>query len=191
MPRTQRYEVENGWYHVFSRGAAKRHIFFNDYLKSLFINFLIETIQYYKFQIHCFCIMGNHYHLLINTPEANLSEGMCFLNSKYARAFNKHRRKDGPIFKSRFKSIYVLNERYLLNLTRYIHLNPVTSGIVDAPEKYYWSSCIDYISDISRYAWLQRDLAGNTVLYNGYINKGNNIRITEFYAKNRLPSILK
>jgi putative transposase len=192
MNRPLRHEAADGWYHVINRGAARRHIFINDYFKFLFLELLEATVQKYKFNIYSFCIMGNHYHLLVNTPKPNLSVGMRFLNSQYAIIFNKERGKDGPIFKDRFKSICVLDERYLLNLTRYIHLNPVTGGLVESPDQYYWSSYLDYVLQKNRFRWLKTDLlTTKKSTYKTYIKKGNSQKILDFYSKNKLCPILK
>lgn len=192
MPRAQRYEVANGWYHVINRGTARRHIFVRNLHKIMFLACLEETVEKYNFNIHCFCIMGNHYHLLINTPQPNLSDGMRFLNSRYARDYNALTRKDGPIFRSRFKSIYVANESYLTNVSRYIHLNPVQAGIVDDPKDYPWSSYRDYIRKEKTFPWLNLDL--NSLghrSYSDFIKKGNSRYMTDFYSKLHPQNILK
>ena len=144
MPRAKRFEQENGWYHVVNRGAARRHIFFSDELKLLFLKCLERTSIKYEFDVYAFCIMGNHYHLLINTKMPNLSDGMRYLNSRFARYYNYTRRKDGPIFKSRFRSTYISSYEYLRNVSRYIHWNPVLARIVNQPEEYNWSSYWDH-----------------------------------------------
>mgnify|MGYP006418727329 CR=1 FL=1 len=193
MPRRTRFNIKNGVYHVYSRGAGRRYIFLNDQLKSAFIFLLQITAVRYQFIVHSFCVMGNHYHILLTTPKGNLSEGMKYLNSKYAILFNKYRCKDGPVFKGRFKSMYVYNDRYIMNLTRYIHLNPVEAGVVVHPHQYIWSSYLDYVSEYSRFLWLNKDIVREMGYsdYEQYVNKGNNEKIVEIFSKNSLPSILK
>lgn len=159
MPRANRLLIENGFYHVMNRGAARRHIFVDVTLKQLFLNILFETCEKYRFQVICYCIVGNHYHLLVKTLDPNLSEGMRFLNSRFARKFNQLRMKDGPIFRSRFKSIFISDERYLLNVIRYIHLNPVEAGLVKRPEDYPWSNCRDFLIDESYKSFIEKVIA--------------------------------
>jgi putative transposase len=191
MPRCVRYNIKNGFYHVINRGAARRHIFVEDCLKNLFLEVLQETIYKYNFNIYSYCIMGNHYHLLVQTPEANLSDGMRYLNSRYAMAYNLRRMKDGPIFKDRFKSIYISNQRYLFNVTRYIHLNPVEANLVENPEDYMWSSYRDYInlhSDMLDLSSLRKSVS--SVKYKEFVNKGNSDFIKSFYTKTSVKNLM-
>jgi putative transposase len=176
MPRAQRFSIENGLYHVMNRGAARRHIFVDDSLKSLFLGILEEVSYKYRFQVICYCIMGNHYHLLIRTEDANLSEGMRFLNSRYARQFNRLRLKDGPIFRSRFQSILISDDRYLLNVCRYIHLNPVEAGIVKRPEDYPWSNYAYFLMSPQISHLQLQD-------YKQFVEAGNSQFILDFYRK--------
>jgi REP element-mobilizing transposase RayT len=170
-----------------NRGAARRHIFVNDVLKQVFLNVLEETKWRYKWDIYAFCIMGNHYHLLICTPEGNLSDGMRFLNSRYAREFNKIRAKDGPIFKSRFKSLFISSKKYLLNVTRYIHLNPIDAGITATPEEYKWSSYKDFIGENHNSTLLTSlPVEFSPAGYISFVQEGNSIFIKDFYNKQNL-----
>ena len=191
MPRPNRLSKKNGIYHVMNRGAGRRHIFVSDLLKQLFIHTLMETKIKYNFLIHAFCIMGNHYHLLIGTPDGNLSDGMRYLNSRYARAFNHYRLKDGPIFRGRFKSLLISSEHYLLNVTRYIHLNPVEAGVATSPDDYLWSSYLDFVGnpkglDIVSPLPIQLDPDDYAI----FVNHGNSLRIKEFYSKHNLKKEL-
>lgn len=190
MPRPRRYEIENGWYHVINRGAARRHIFLNDELKSVFLDVLGIVVERYGFKLYAFCLMGNHYHLLINTPFPNLSHGMRTLNAMYAQKFNGIRKKDGPVFKGRYKSIFIRDERYLNNLVRYIHLNPVSAGVVGVDEAYRWSSHVDYSQGVERYSWLNLLSWESLDDYRRYIGEGNNEKILDFFRKNRREPIL-
>lgn len=136
--------------------------------------------------------MSNHYHLLVYTLDSNLSAGLQFLNSQYAYQFNRHRKKDGPVFKGRFKSIYIENEKHLLNISRYIHLNPVNACLVKQPEKYYWSSYQDYVNSYSRFSWLSRDLPYiEPAYYEKFCSEKLPQKIIDHYSKARIKPIFK
>ena len=134
--------------------------------------------------------MGNHYHLLINTPRGNLDIGMRYLNSMYAQKFNKTRKKDGPVFRDRYKSVVVQDQRYLLNLTRYIHRNPVEAQLITSPEKYEWSSCQDFISSEGRLPWLSLELANLHGDYLAYVNQPIKEKLRDVYLKKQTPRFL-
>ncbi|MBN2965337.1 transposase [Sulfurospirillum sp. T05] len=124
MPR--RLRVENcGYHHVYNRGVAKNSIFLDEYDKVKFIEILSSVCKEYKFDIHSFCLMDNHYHLLVENRRENLSAGMRQLNSGYASYFNKRHQRVGHLWQDRYKSWYVLDETYLFTLFRYIESNPL------------------------------------------------------------------
>lgn len=147
MARPPRIEYEGAVYHVTARGNERRQIFFmeDDYEK--FIYYLVETKKKYNINIHCYTLMRNHYHLIIETPEANLSKAMHYINSSYAGYINIKRRRSGHLLQGRYKSIIVDEDNYLLELSRYIHLNPVRAGMVQKPEDYLYSSYSAYIKN--------------------------------------------
>jgi len=188
---TNRNEIVGGVYHVINRGAGSRFIFYNEVYKSLFTSILEHTAKLYNLTIFAFCVMGNHYHLLIQLNDENLSKAIQYLNSTYARSYNILRKKDGPVFRGRFKSIYVKNIRYYLTVSRYIHRNPVSAGAVTRPEFYYWSSYCDYIYPEKRFPWVTVYYhSSDPYSYRDFVNKGNNERITEFYKKPAKHSVL-
>ena len=123
-----------------SRGNAKAPIFIDDDDHIKFIDILAKSIATHQWLCHAYCLMNNHYHLLIETPEANLSDGMHLVNGMYTQAFNKKHTRTGHVFEGRFKSIIVEKDSYLLELTRYILRNPVRAGMVESPEEHRWSS---------------------------------------------------
>jgi putative transposase len=131
MVRPLRIEYPGAWYHVMNRGASRQKIFhnFNDF--QLFLDLLSETSVRYQIQIHTYCLMSNHYHLLIHTPYANLGKAMRHLDGLYTVRHNRSFGKDGPLFRGRYKAILIEADNYLLHLSRYIHLNPVEAKIVD------------------------------------------------------------
>ncbi|MCR1811059.1 transposase [Sulfurospirillum sp. hDNRA2] len=128
MPR--RLRIENlGYHHVYNRGVAKSDVFEDENDKVKFIELMASIAREFKLNIHSFCLMDNHYHLLIENKRENLSSAMRQLNSQYASYFNKRHNRVGHLWQDRFKSWYVLDENYLLTLFKYIENNPVKAGI--------------------------------------------------------------
>lgn len=125
MARPLRLEFPGAIYHLTSRGNARQKVFFTDTDRQLFLDTLAAVVSRYSWICHAYCLMANHYHLLVETPKANLSLGMRQLNGIYTQAFNRRHRRVGHLFQGRFKAILVEKESYLLELCRYIVLNPV------------------------------------------------------------------
>ena len=140
MARPLRIEYPHAVYHVTSRGNARRKIFREDHDRAKFLEVLGTVINRYNWICHAYCLMDNHYYLLIETPEANLSKGMSQLNGVYTQAYNRRHRKPGHIFQGRFKGILVEKENYLLELCRYVVLNPVRAKMIKNPQAWKWSS---------------------------------------------------
>lgn len=140
MARPLRIEFPGALYHVTSRGNARQRIFLDDRDNGRFLDLLGKTVERFHWVCHAFCLMVNHYHLMIETPEANLSEGMHYLNAGFCQAYNKRHATVGHLFQGRFKAIVVDRESYLLELSRYVVLNPVRAGMVPRPEDWPWSS---------------------------------------------------
>jgi putative transposase len=146
VARPLRIEFEGAVYHVTSRGDDRRKIFSTkrDYEK--FKEYLRDAKEKYRFILHCYVLMSNHYHLLIETPEKNLSRIMHFINSSYTTYTNVKKKRNGHLFQGRYKSIVIDKDSYLLELSRYLHLNPVRAKMVDKPEDYPHSSYKSFIS---------------------------------------------
>ncbi len=140
MTRPLRIEYPGAVYHVTARGTGRQNIFLSDPDRTKFLDRLLMTVNRYNWLCHAYCLMSNHYHLLIETSDGNLSAGMKLLNSAYAQYFNHSHDRTGHLFQGRFKAIVVEKDSYLLELCRYIVLNPVRSGIVKSPNDYKWSS---------------------------------------------------
>lgn len=140
MARPLRIEFPGAVYHVTSRGNARADIFTDDSDRQIFLSVLGQTVKRFNWLCHAYCLMGNHYHLLIETPEGNLSAGMRHLNGVYTQTFNRIHHQDGHLFKGRFKSVLVEKESHLLELCRYVVLNPVRAVMVERPEQHPWSS---------------------------------------------------
>jgi REP element-mobilizing transposase RayT len=140
MARPLRIEFEGALYHITSRGNARAPIFLDDEDRELFLQLLQEVINRFDWLCHAYCLMDNHYHLLIETPNANLSLGMRHLNGIFTQRFNRHHGRVGHLFQGRFKAILVEKESHLLELARNIVLNPVRAGMVADAAHHPWSS---------------------------------------------------
>jgi putative transposase len=140
MARPLRIEFPGAIYHVTSRGNAQASIFLDDIDRNTFLSVLGQTMRRFNVICHAYCLMTNHFHLLLETPDANLSKAMRQFNSVYTQTFNRRHGRVGHVLQGRFKSIVVDREAYLLELCRYIVLNPVRAGMVKEPGKYLWSS---------------------------------------------------
>lgn len=145
MARALRIEYEGAFYHVTSRGNERKRIFFSKSDYRRFLSYLEEAKEKYGYHLHSYVLMPNHYHLLIETPEANLSQLMHYINSSYTNYINRRRERSGHLFQGRYKAILVDIDNYLLELSRYIHLNPVKAGMVDAPQAYPYCSYNSFI----------------------------------------------
>jgi putative transposase len=146
MARALRIEYEGAFYHVTSRGNERRRIFFSKSDYEQFKSYLRESEQKYGHHLHCYVLMSNHYHLVIETPRGNLSTLMHYLNSSYTNYINRKRNRSGHLFQGRYKAIVIDKDSYLLELSRYIHLNPVRAGISETPQAHTYSSYRSYIS---------------------------------------------
>ena len=140
MSRPLRIEFAGALYHVTSRGNGRKPIFRDDQDRLSFLEVLHKVNQRYHWLCHAYCLMSNHYHLIIETPEGNLSRGMRQLNGVYTMYFNRRHRTVGHVFQGRYKAILVEKESYLLEVCRYVVLNPVRAGLVERPEGWSWSS---------------------------------------------------
>jgi len=140
MARPLRIEYGGAFYHVTSRGNERRKIFYGNSDYEKFKVYLREAQEKYGYLLHSYVLMTNHYHLLIETPEANMSQVMHFINGSYTTYINRKRGRSGHLFQGRYKAILIERDRYLLELSRYIHLNPVRVGLVKRPEEYPYSS---------------------------------------------------
>ena len=157
MARQLRLEFPGAIYHVTSRGNAQSPIFIDDEDRVLFQTCLGEVVARYSWLCHAYCLMDNHYHLLIETPDGNLSLGMRQLNGVYTQRFNRRHGRVGHVFQGRFKAIVVDRDSYLLELCRYVVLNPIRAGMVEQIEHYAWSSYPATMGLARCPAWLVTD----------------------------------
>lgn len=154
MTRPLRLEFPGALYHVTSRGNARQNIYLNEADRQTFLDLLGKEIYQQRWLCYAYCLMDNHYHLLIETPEANLVAGMRRLNGVYTQAFNRRHRQVGHLFQGRYKAILVDKESYLLELCRYIVLNPIRGKTVKRPEQWFWSSYAATVGDVHAPLWL-------------------------------------
>ena len=140
MARPMRIEYSGALYHLTSRGNGGDDIFRDDQDRVVFLESLRKSRNRYNCVLHAYCLMSNHYHLLVETPDANVSAFMRHLNSVYTQKFNYHHKRAGHVMQGRFKSILVQKDQYLLELARYIVLNPVRAGMVRTAKDWPWSS---------------------------------------------------
>jgi putative transposase len=138
VSRPLRIKFPNAWYHVMNRGRRAEKIFIdpNDY--KVFVDLLKETAGTWNIKVAAYCLIYNHYHIFLKTPEANISRSMRHLNGVYTQRFNRRHKLDGPLFRGRYKSIVVGADHYLLQLVRYIHKNPVKAGLVENPNNSFF-----------------------------------------------------
>jgi REP element-mobilizing transposase RayT len=140
MARPLRIEYDGAVYHVTSRGNERRSIYRDDEDRRMFLDILQKAITRYNWLCHAYCLMTNHYHLLIETPDGNLSNGMRQINGAYTQGFNRRHKRPGHLFQGRYKSILIQRETHLLEVCRYVVLNPVRAKITETPEEWRWSS---------------------------------------------------
>jgi putative transposase len=140
MARPLRIEYDGALYHVTSRGNERKAIFKTDSDRTLFLDTLAQVNQRFHWICHAYCLMNSHYHLVVETPDGNLSKGMRQLNGVYTQAYNRRHGRMGHLFQGRFKGILVQKDSHLLEVCRYVVLNPVRAKTIGHPRLYKWSS---------------------------------------------------
>ncbi len=173
MPRKPRIEAI-GYHHIINRGVARGDIFLKDNDFKKFLEILEEAKARYDFIVHSFCLMSNHYHLLIDTKRENLSLCARQINSKYAQYFNREYNRVGPLWQGRFKNSFVYDDSYLLVLLKYIEQNPIKANIVKKVAKYRWSSSYCIFQDT------YKELLAGSMLHNEEIFKTLDSQITKY-----------
>lgn len=148
MARPLRIQFEGAFYHVMSRGNKRENIFFERQDYRSFLNTLEQACERFDWVVHAYCLMSNHYHILLETPQGNLSKGMQFLNGVFTQRINRKYDRCGHLFQGRFTGILVDTHNYYKVLLRYVLQNPVAANIVKHPREYYWSS---YNATMGRY----------------------------------------
>ena len=179
MARPLRLEFAGALYHLTARGNARADIFADDEDRRLFLELLGREIAQQRWRCYAYCLMGNHYHLLVETPEPTLVAGMRRLNGVYTQAFNRRHRHVGHVLQGRYKSILVDKDSYGLELCRYIVLNPVRARRVKGPEHWAWSSYRATVGQVVAPTWLDVDWVlgqfggrGAAMAYQGFVLDG-------------------
>lgn len=157
MSRPLRLELAGGLYHVTSRGDRREDIYADDTDRLAWLEVLTQCCERFNWAVHAWCQMSNHYHIVVETPEANLSAGMRQLNGVYTQKVNRRHHRVGHVFQGRFKGILVERDSYLLELARYVVLNPVRAGIVKQVRQWKWSSYLAMVGKAPRPEWLHTD----------------------------------
>ena len=156
MSRPLRIDYPNAWHHVMNRARRGQDLFVDKADYQQFIDLLQEITELFKVNVAAYCLMPTHYHLMLQTPDANLSRCMRHLNGVYTQRYNVSHRCDGTLFRGRYKSILVDADNYLLQLVRYIHRNPLAAGLVKRLDQYVWSSHKGYLSKAKKWNWLYK-----------------------------------
>ncbi|WP_211233636.1 transposase [Zooshikella ganghwensis] len=197
MSRPLRIEFEGAWYHVMNRGTGRKTIFFTDEQRNYFLSLLGDVSFRFGAEIHAYCLMSNHYHLMIRTPEGNLQRIMRHINGVYTQYFNRTQKKDGALFRGRYKAIVVDADAYWIHLSRYIHLNPLDAKLVKQISQYRWSSYPAFIGKVKGPDWLiQTDILGGRgtknqrARYKAFVEAGVDNELKKFYSKKGLSLIL-
>ncbi len=156
MPRRLRRDFEGAWWHITNRGVAQRAIFESRHEFLRFLALLACSVRRERLEIHAYCLMDNHFHLLVRSPHGDISAALQRIEDAYARWFNLRHDRDGPLFRGRFRAKLILTKAYRRAVIGYIHDNPVRAGIVTDAEAYPFSSARDYARGRGR-PWLARD----------------------------------
>ena len=197
MSRPLRIAYPGAWYHVMNRGRRFESIYSDKHDYLMFIDLLIEVSEIFNVNIAAYCLMKNHYHILLQTPDGNISRCMRHLNSVYTQRYNRRHGFDGQLFRGRYKSILVCNDSHLLQLVRYIHKNPVKSGVVKDMPDYEWSSYKGYLSYAKKWNWLHKDYIfsmitpkkqGRLKPFIEFMQKEESGEVTKLFSLKKLPS---
>jgi REP element-mobilizing transposase RayT len=157
MSRAPRIEYEGAVYHVTNRGNGQEMIYREEADWKAFLGIMSDVTSEFGWRIYAYCLMGNHYHLLLETPQPNLSLGMRELDLRYTVRYNKKYERSGHVFQGRYWSGLVLNDNYLIDAASYVLLNPVRAQLVHSPEEWRWSSCAAMAGLVPSPAWLYAD----------------------------------
>jgi REP element-mobilizing transposase RayT len=157
MARPLRLEFPGAIYHVTSRGDRQEAIYEGDADRQQWLEILSKICERYNWRVHAYCLMDNHYHILLETADGNLSKGMRQLNGVYTQYFNRQHNRMGHVFQGRYKAILVEKDSYLLELSRYVVLNPIRAGMIKNIDEWHWSSYLITIGKLQPPDWLEVD----------------------------------
>jgi REP element-mobilizing transposase RayT len=198
MVRPLRVEYEDAYYHVMSRGKGRQSVFHGTLYYERFLDCLEQAHKRFALECHAYCLMGNHYHLLVRTPRGNLSRAMRHVNGVYTQYHNYLKKTDGPLFRGRYKAINIEESSYLLEVSRYIHRNPIETKkpLAERLVNYRWSSYPAYLNKAECPDWLYRSAvyeelgSGQPVRsYTRFVEQGNDEETEKFYARDHWPAV--
>ena len=199
MSRPLRIEYPGAWYHVMNRGRRREDVFHLKEDYDAFLQVVRESVDLWNLKVSAYSLLPNHYHLLVQTPEGNISRCMRHINGVYTQRFNRAHDTDGQLFRGRYKAVLVEGDSHLLEVMRYIHRNPLRAGLVNRLDDYYWSSHLGYLSSAKHWNWLHRDFLldmlssekrDRKLAYIDFVAQGEPETITSFYSMKKLPSLL-
>lgn len=199
MSRPLRIDYPNAWHHVMNRARRGQDLFVVKADYQQFIDLLQETAELFKVNVAAYCLMPTHYHLMLQTPEANLSRCMRHLNGVYTQKYNVNHVCDGSLFRGRYKSILVGADSYVMQLVRYIHRNPLEAGLVKRLDRYAWSSHKGYISTAKKWSWLYKEfvlqmlaeqVSSQIRIYRQFMVQQQDKDLIRFFERKRKPPML-
>jgi REP element-mobilizing transposase RayT len=183
MARPLRIEFAGAVYHVTSRGDRRESIFVDDQDRGALLEVVGHALSRFDAEMLAYCLMGNHYHFVLHTRQANLSRLMRHINGVYTQTFNRRHSKVGHLFQGRFKGILVDRDAYLLEVCRYVELNPVRAGLAKTPQAWFWSSYQAHVGLCAAPAWLDVDGLHGYVLGRSADTSADHRRAAARYAE--------
>jgi putative transposase len=194
MSRPLRIQYPDAVYHIMNRGRARQPTFVHETDYRAFLDTLAEAHRQWRIEMFAYCLMGNHYHLCLRTPMGNLSRIMRHVDGIYTQRFNRRHRRDGTLFRGRYKAILIDADEYLAAVVRYIHLNAVAAGLVKMPEEYRWASHQYYLKAKGAPDWLDTTEAtqqiGGRQVFHEFVLSGNEPSLRHYYEAKRQSPIL-
>jgi len=199
MSRPLRIEYPGAWYHVMNRGRRGEAIFITDEDRGIFVDLLKESVEQWNVKVAAYCLLTTHYHLLVQTPDANVSRCMRHINGVYTQRFNREHRSDGQLFRGRYKAILIDADSYLLEVLRYIHRNPLRAGLVEKLDAYPWSSHGGYVSGGKEWDWLHMDMVFSLLtedrsrrlrVYRRYMTEEDTAEMIRLYESRKWPTVV-
>ncbi|CAB1067350.1 hypothetical protein D1AOALGA4SA_20 [Olavius algarvensis Delta 1 endosymbiont] len=199
MSRPLRIDYPNAWHHVMNRVRRGTDLYADKADYQLFVDLLKETADLFKVNVAAYCLMPTHYHMMLQTPDANLSRCMRHLSGVYTQKYNMSHGCDGTLFRGRYKSILVDADSYVLQLVRYIHRNPLEAGLVKRLDRYAWSSHKGYLSKAKKWRWLYKgfilgmlteDLNSQIQAYKQFMAQRQDEELLRVFERKNQPSIL-
>ena len=190
MPRSLRQDHEGAWQHVMNRGIGRQAVFRSDDDRQIFYDCLAAAMPRHGVQVHAWCLLDNHFHLLLLSESGRLSDAMRFLGGRFTQRINYRDGRDGPIFRGRFTSVAIESDAHLMQVSRYIHRNPVEASLIAEPWQWPWSSAQAYLGLTQTPAWLHTEAILEMLgpsdarqKYREYLIEGTDAAMQAAYAK--------